>query len=184
MSGRYPFRYLLFFLLVFFFPLLTTLIQLNFAFAYYLGLYKLRIECNFFRFGLGTEALERKSPIGLDPEVTLLPKILKRNGYKVRICIPLKENEHGVKKTIFFINYCPLSHKLQTHLIGKWHLGFCQPGHHPLRRGFETFYGFHSAQIGYTKHYSDYFDGFESANDTSTYSTIVLFQNTHQNVFS
>ena len=94
-----------------------------------------------FRYGLGTEALEKKSPVGLDTDITLFPKILRQNGYK-------------------------------THIVGKWHLGFCQPGQHPLRRGFDTFFGFHSAQIGYSSHVSDYFDGFEPANNTNVYSTI------------
>ncbi|KAK7108307.1 arylsulfatase B-like [Littorina saxatilis] len=28
-----------------------------------------------------------------------------------------------------------------THLVGKWHLGFCHPGLMPQARGFDTFYG-------------------------------------------
>ena len=28
-----------------------------------------------------------------------------------------------------------------THLVGKWHLGGSMPKHHPLRRGFDSFYG-------------------------------------------
>ena len=58
-----------------------------------------------FRYGLGTEAIEPESPVGLPTNATILPQILRRNGYS-------------------------------THLVGKWHLGFCRKGHHPLRRRF------------------------------------------------
>jgi len=30
-----------------------------------------------------------------------------------------------------------------THMIGKWHLGFCNEAYLPLNRGFDTFYGFY-----------------------------------------
>jgi hypothetical protein len=36
-----------------------------------------------------------------------------------------------------------------------------QPESHPLERGFDTFYGFLSAQINYYNHTNDYFRGFE-----------------------
>ncbi|XP_068240183.1 arylsulfatase B-like isoform X2 [Palaemon carinicauda] len=38
-----------------------------------------------------------------------------------------------------------------THAIGKWHLGFCSWEYTPLRRGFDTFYGFYT---GSADHYS------------------------------
>ena len=33
-----------------------------------------------------------------------------------------------------------------THLVGKWHLGYCHPDYTPIRRGFDTFYGMMSQQ--------------------------------------
>ena len=33
-----------------------------------------------------------------------------------------------------------------THLVGKWHLGYCHLDYTPLRRGFDTFYGMMSQQ--------------------------------------
>ncbi|KAK7104364.1 arylsulfatase I-like [Littorina saxatilis] len=42
-----------------------------------------------------------------------------------------------------------------THMLGKWHLGYCHPGLTPLGRGFNTFYGFwlgsHNSYYDHTK---------------------------------
>ncbi|KAL5008189.1 hypothetical protein ScPMuIL_013770 [Solemya velum] len=57
----------------------------------------------------------------------------------------------------FLPNQFPLlPEKLQrlgysTHIVGKWHLGFCDWNHTPTRRGFDSFYGFYS---GYEDYYS------------------------------
>ena len=29
----------------------------------------------------------------------------------------------------------------KPHIVGKWHLGGSKPSFHPLRRGFQSFYG-------------------------------------------
>ncbi|KAL8613938.1 hypothetical protein ACOMHN_023174 [Nucella lapillus] len=39
-----------------------------------------------------------------------------------------------------------------THMIGKWHLGFCNWSLTPTHRGFDTFYGFYSGAQGYFNH--------------------------------
>ena len=52
----------------------------------------------------------------------------------------------------------------KTHMVGKWHLGLCHEDYLPLKRGFETFYGFyigaenyyshfHPGKVGDTRHY-------------------------------
>ncbi|CAL1291149.1 unnamed protein product [Larinioides sclopetarius] len=39
-----------------------------------------------------------------------------------------------------------------THLIGKWHLGFCNLSYTPTRRGFDTFFGFYNGALDYFSH--------------------------------
>ncbi|KAI8515755.1 hypothetical protein Bbelb_065680 [Branchiostoma belcheri] len=39
-----------------------------------------------------------------------------------------------------------------THVVGKWHLGFCNWNYTPTYRGFDSFYGFYNGQDDYYKH--------------------------------
>ncbi|XP_066985389.1 arylsulfatase B-like isoform X2 [Macrobrachium rosenbergii] len=39
-----------------------------------------------------------------------------------------------------------------THAIGKWHLGFCSWDYTPLKRGFDTFYGYYTGSEDYYSH--------------------------------
>lgn len=39
-----------------------------------------------------------------------------------------------------------------THMIGKWHLGFCNLSYTPTFRGFDTFFGFYTGALDYFSH--------------------------------
>jgi len=67
-----------------------------------------------------------------------------------------------------------------THIIGKWHLGFCDKKYWPTRRGFDHHYGFLVGDEDYYDHKNG--NGYDFRNDdevlyeaTGTYST-TLFQ--------
>ena len=40
----------------------------------------------------------------------------------------------------------------QTHMVGKWHLGFCNPAMTPTHRGFHSFYGLYNGQADHYNH--------------------------------
>ena len=52
-----------------------------------------------------------------------------------------------------------------SHIVGKWHLGYCREAYHPLSRGFDSFYGCLNGQVNYTDHLTtkalDFFDNRE-----------------------
>eukprot|EP00794_Sanderia_malayensis_P018116 gene18116-19926_t len=54
----------------------------------------------------------------------------------------------------------------QTHLVGKWHLGFFSKAHLPLKRGFDSFFGCYSGRGDYWDHSSEAgeFDGLDLRN--------------------
>lgn len=68
-----------------------------------------------------------------------------------------------------------------SHIIGKWHLGFCNKKYWPHHRGFDSFFGYFNGGEGYYDHINtggyDLRNGDEVAFDANgTYSTIVLKQ--------
>jgi len=55
-------------------------------------------------------------------------------------CLPLKEQLMG--GALKELGY-------ETHVVGKWHLGYCDPACLPLARGFDTQYGFYGSHINH-----------------------------------
>ncbi|PVD27271.1 hypothetical protein C0Q70_12426 [Pomacea canaliculata] len=71
-----------------------------------------------------------------------------------------------------------------THMVGKWHLGFCRPEMTPIGRGFDTFYGMYHGASDHFYHNSSW-NGYDlSFNNTpawsanGTYSTYLHTQRT------
>lgn len=54
-----------------------------------------------------------------------------------------------------------------THMIGKWHLGFCNWNYTPTYRGFDSFYGFYSGAGDYYLH--THYGGYDFRLNTSVH---------------
>ncbi|CAH3181358.1 unnamed protein product [Porites lobata] len=68
------------------------------------------------------------------------------------------------------LNITTLPQKLKeagysTHMIGKWHLGFCSWSYTPLYRGFDSFYGIY---LGAGDHYTHETAGILDLHDNET----------------
>jgi len=48
-----------------------------------------------------------------------------------------------------------------THMVGKWHLGFCAWEYTPNRRGFDTFYGSYLGVLDHFTHVRDKYEGYD-----------------------
>jgi arylsulfatase A-like enzyme len=62
------------------------------------------------------------------------------------------EDLHGLAEGVTTLADLLGSAGYRTHLVGKWHLGHLAPEHHPLRHGFDHFYGHLSGWIDYQTH--------------------------------
>ncbi|MCH2111559.1 MAG: sulfatase-like hydrolase/transferase, partial [Planctomycetes bacterium] len=61
-------------------------------------------------------------------------------------------DRHGLPKSASLLPEKLQAAGYQTALIGKWHLGHGAPEHHPLRRGFDSFYGMMTGAHDYWTH--------------------------------
>ena len=74
------------------------------------------------------------------------------------------------------LQYELLPHKLRTlgyktHMVGKWHLGFCNHNMTPTYRGFDTFYGMYNGMGDYFTHLSKQ-GGYDMHNDVGPNLTV------------
>ena len=88
-------------------------------------------------------------------------------------------DNHGVSPEEHFMSESFLAAGYQTALVGKWHLGHSQPGHHPNNRGFEHFYGHLHTEVGFYPPFSkegglDFQQNGESIHVTEGYETFML----------
>ncbi|CAL4065161.1 unnamed protein product, partial [Meganyctiphanes norvegica] len=58
----------------------------------------------------------------------------------------------GVDLSAMFLPEALKKAGYQTHMIGKWHLGFCRDEYTPTGRGFDSFYGFYAGHSNYYSH--------------------------------
>ncbi|XP_076040501.1 arylsulfatase I-like [Oratosquilla oratoria] len=63
---------------------------------------------------------------------------------------PLQPTGLNLDKKLLPERLKPLGYS--THMVGKWHLGFCNWAYTPLRRGFDTFYGKYLGSGKYFQH--------------------------------
>lgn len=77
------------------------------------------------------------------------------------------------------LNFTFLPQKLQqlgyrTHAVGKWHLGFFKEDYIPVRRGFESFYGYYAGKGDYFTHMTDHenFWGFDFHQNGSVFKPV------------
>ncbi|XP_078610511.1 arylsulfatase B-like [Branchiostoma floridae x Branchiostoma japonicum] len=99
--------------------------------------------------------------------------VILNQSYYNPICTPSRSSfmtgfypyHIGTQHSVFFhmkpqgvpLKYTFLPEKLReqgyaTHMVGKWHLGFCDWKYTPTRRGFDSFYGYYEAEEDYYTH--------------------------------
>lgn len=61
-------------------------------------------------------------------------------------------DEHGLAQAVTTLPELLSEVGYRTHLVGKWHLGHRAEAHHPLRHGFDHFYGHLSGWVDYFSH--------------------------------
>ncbi len=55
---------------------------------------------------------------------------------------------HGLYRNFSLLPEHLTSLGYSTHMVGKWHLGFCNRDYLPTSRGFSSFSGYYTGRIG------------------------------------
>ncbi|XP_078610516.1 arylsulfatase B-like [Branchiostoma floridae x Branchiostoma japonicum] len=124
---------------------------------------------------LGWNDVGWHNPDVITPNLDQLAKdgVILDQSYYNPICTPSRSSfmtgfypyHIGTQHSDFFhmkpqgvpVKYTFLPEKLReqgyaTHMVGKWHLGFCNWNYTPTRRGFDSFYGYYGAEENYYTH--------------------------------
>merc|ERR1711953_619360 len=79
----------------------------------------------------------------------MLSPILYQRALKVLQPTGLRQNLTTLPQELRGLGY-------STHIVGKWHLGYCASEYTPTRRGFDTFLGFYLGSQNHFSHDRDY----------------------------
>jgi arylsulfatase B len=96
------------------------------------------------------------------------------------------ETPHGIMTSVPTIAEKLKKRGYSTHIIGKWHLGFCKPAYLPTNRGFQHHYGFWGGAQDYFNH--EVLHAYDFREDLKvkpaakgTYSTEIISQHNQSN---
>ena len=80
-------------------------------------------------------------------------------GRQHRALKPLRAG--GVPTSFTLLPQLLKEQNYSTHIIGKWHLGYCAWEYTPTWRGFDTFYGTYLGVLDHWTHTRDKYDGYD-----------------------
>ncbi|XP_064623534.1 arylsulfatase B-like [Lineus longissimus] len=111
-----------------------------------------------------------------------------RSGMQHRVIRPLQPK--GVPTNFTFLPEKLKEVGYATHIVGKWHLGFCNLSYTPLHRGFNSHYGYYNGAEDYFLHdrqYGSSIDGYDFRDNSEpddgargTYSTFLFAKRARQ----
>ncbi|XP_068206466.1 arylsulfatase B-like [Palaemon carinicauda] len=124
---------------------------------------------------LGWNDISWNNPVALSPNLEALARegVILDQSYVQPICTPTRSalmsgrypytigTQHGIirpkEPTGLSMKRKLLSEAMKeagysTHIVGKWHLGFCSWDYTPTSRGFDTFWGYYTGAEDYYHH--------------------------------